>query len=320
MMSTLFTIPGQGVQKAGMLKALLQEKETQSILEQSSHHLGFDLLSIDNETALQSNKNTQIALTVCAVAYATLLIEREIVPDYILGLSIGAFGAAIIANSISLKDGLFLVAKRGELMSEAYPSGYGMAAIIGLPLSKIEYLLTQCQAENLPVYIANINTETQIIVSGSHIALKQICQIAQKHNAIRAQTLKVNVPSHCPLLSHQAEKLKPYFENITFHQPTITICSANMARVIHSLETIKNDLIYNMSRQVRWQETVAMLDERGVRLVIEMKPGDVLTHLCKVNMPHAKSMALSNEKISSISSVYHRNKQTTTQQVKAIMC
>ncbi|ASA54839.1 malonate decarboxylase subunit epsilon [Vibrio gazogenes] len=299
-MATLFTYPGQGTQKAGMLTELNAFPLGQQILQQASDHLAQDILSLDNETALLNNRNTQVALTVCSYACSQILRDLGIEPDYVLGLSIGAFPAAISAGILTFEQGLDLVARRGELMASAYPQDYGMAAVIGLSLPVLQTLLRQAQAQGHPVFIANINTESQVVISGSVAALNAVCELALAKQATSAKLLKVNVPSHCELLAPQAEIFNQAFDGIDLARPKITYVSANAARVLYPTDRIRDDLAHNMARQVHWWETVAMLKERGVTLAIEMKPGSVLTNLCKASMPDTIAVAMASENLNNL--------------------
>lgn len=302
-MAILFTFPGQGTQKAGMLNELTQDPIGKDIIERASTHLNQDVLSLDTEQALKNNRNTQVALTICSYAHSQRLKVMGINPDYVLGLSIGAFAAAIAANVFNFEQGLDLVTCRGELMANAYPEGYAMAAIIGLPVKTIQALIDDARAMKYEAYIANINTESQIVISGSIPSLEYLCQQALTKQATSARLLKVNVPSHCLLLAKQAEQFSHAFNNITFHRPQITYVSANTARVIYPTDRLRDDLIHNMARQVHWWETVAMLKERGVTLAIEMKPGGVLTSLCKASMPDTISVSMETENLNNLTAL-----------------
>lgn len=305
-MTTLFTFPGQGTQKAGMLHSLMAFEVGRELVERANDHLHEDVLALDTREALSNNRNTQLALTICSYAYAEILRAHAIEPDYVLGLSIGAFPAAISARCLRYEHGLSLVAQRGELMANAYPEGYSMAAIIGLSLTTVQELIEQAAQTNHVTYIANINTPTQIVVSGNNLALEYLCALALQKQATRAHRLNVNVPSHCALLAEQAEQFADAFTAIPFDRPTTTYVSANAARVLYPPARIHDDLIHNMARQVHWWETVAMLKERGVTLAIEISPGSVLTGLCKASMPDTISIALDNENLSNLEALVRR--------------
>lgn len=299
-MSILFTFPGQGSQKPGMLQKLNVNGVTQGVFEQASDMLGYNVFDLDLQAAQKNNKNVQVGLTVCAIACVELLASEGIQADYVLGLSIGAFPAAIASKMISFEQGLQLVSLRGKLMSDAYPTGYAMAAIIGLPLHKIQALINSVNQTHLPVYLANINTEYQYIISGPISSLEVICQQARLLQASSAKLMNVNVPSHCLLLEEQAQLLYQEIQTATFAPAQSTFVSANAARVIFKPELIKKDLAFNMAQQVKWWETAAMLNQRGVSMAIEMTPGSVLSKLCAASMPSTQCLSLETSSLNSI--------------------
>jgi acyl transferase domain-containing protein len=154
--STLWAFPGQGAQQPGMLHALPEAPVVQACIEQASAALGEDVRLLDSPEALQATRAVQLCLLIAGVAASRLLSERGHRPDYVAGLSIGAYAAAVVAGALDYADAVCLVALRGELMQRAYPDGYGMTAILGLDQSSIERLLAEADG---PVYLANINAE-----------------------------------------------------------------------------------------------------------------------------------------------------------------
>ena len=131
-MSILFMFPGQGSQNAGMLHALPQDPAVARTMEEAGDALNVDPLGLDTEQALGSTVATQLCLAIAGVAAARALIRQDAAPDMVAGLSIGAWPAAVAAGVMDFGDALRLVRLRGQLMEDAYPSGYGMAAIVGL--------------------------------------------------------------------------------------------------------------------------------------------------------------------------------------------
>ncbi|MDC6625763.1 acyltransferase domain-containing protein, partial [Leclercia adecarboxylata] len=123
--------PGQGAQKPGMLQRLPEAPEVAATLAEAGAVLGEDALLLDSAEALQSTRAVQLCLLIAGVAGARLLMRDGQRPDYVAGLSIGAYAAAVVAESLTFADALRLVALRGELMQQAYPEGYGMTAILG---------------------------------------------------------------------------------------------------------------------------------------------------------------------------------------------
>jgi malonate decarboxylase epsilon subunit len=210
-----------------------------------------------------------------------LLLEQAPAPDYVAGLSIGAYPAAVVAGALVFSDALRLVSLRGELMQQAYPEGYGMSAIIGLDLATVEALLAQVHSEQMPVYLANINADNQVVIAGSDAAMKAVAELARGCGAGLAKRLAVSVPSHCPLLEQPAEVLAQAFAKVPLQTPTLGYLSGSRARPIRAVEQLRDDLAYNMCRVVDWRGTVQSAYERGVRLHIELPPGAVLTGLAR---------------------------------------
>ena len=195
-------------------------------------------------------------------------------PDMVAGLSIGAYPAAVIAGALQYADAVKLVELRGHLMERAYPSGYGMTAIIGMTLRALERLIAQVNSEATPVFLANINAETQMVVAGSDAAMHRLTTLAIEYGAQRCERLDVATPSHCALLDAPTVALADAFDQITVRAPRIVYLSSNIARPLFDGPRIAADLAGNMARQVRWHDTVRLAWERGARLAVARR--DVL--------------------------------------------
>ncbi|AZZ47337.1 malonate decarboxylase subunit epsilon [Pseudomonadaceae bacterium SI-3] len=277
-MSSLFAFPGQGAQKPGMLHRLPQEPEVLDCLQQASDVLGEDALTLDSEAALASTRSVQLCLLIAGVAGARLLMRGGQAPDYVAGLSIGAYAAAVVAGSLDYRDAVRLVALRGELMQQAYPQGYGMTAILGLSLTAVEGLLAEAEE---PVYLANINADNQLVIAGSDAAMAALAVRARALGASCARRLAMSVPSHCALLAEPARQLAEAFAAVELRAPRIRYLSGSSARPVFDAERLRDDLAFNMCRVVDWHGTLRTAYERGVRLHIELPPGSVLTGLAR---------------------------------------
>lgn len=280
-MSTLWAFPGQGAQQAGMLHDLPDTPVVQACLEEAGEVLGESPLALDSAEALGGTRAVQLCLLVAGVAGARLLLARGARPDYVAGLSIGAYAAAVVAGALGFADAVRLVALRGELMQQAYPGGYGMTAILGLDLTRLEHLLAEVNRPELPVYLANINADNQLIIAGSEAAMKQVAERARSLGAGMARPLAVSVPSHCALLAGPAARLAEAFAGVALRRPAVRYLSGTSARLINDPERLRDDLACNMCRVVDWQGTLQTAYERGVRLHLELPPGSVLTGLAR---------------------------------------
>jgi malonate decarboxylase epsilon subunit len=272
-MSSLLVFPGQGAQQPGMLARLPRET-----LNEASDLLGEDVTQLDSAEALRSTRAVQLCLLIAGVAASRQL---AMAPDYVAGLSIGAYPAAVVAGALGFSDALHLVSLRGELMQQAYPQGYGMTAIIGLDLATVEGLLARVHSAQMPVYLANINADNQLVIAGSDAAMKALAELAKGCGAGLAKRLAVSVPSHCPLLEAPAQRLAEAFAQVSLHTPKIGYLSGSRARPLIKPEALRDDLVFNMCRIVDWRGTVQSAYERGVRLQIELPPGAVLTGLAR---------------------------------------
>lgn len=275
-MSSLFAFPGQGAQQVGMLHQL--PPEAAACVEEASDALGEDVLALDSIKALQSTRAVQLCLLVAGVSCARLLMARSPAPEYVAGLSIGAYAAAVIAGSLDFADAVRLVALRGELMQRAYPQGFGMTAILGLDQGTVERLLAEAEG---PVFLANINADNQLVIAGSDSAMAAVAERARALGAGAAKRLAMSVPSHCELLSEPARELAAAFAGVELRRPVMRYLSGSTARPIFDPERLRDDLAFNMCRVIDWRSTLQTAYERGVRLHIELPPGAVLSGLAR---------------------------------------
>lgn len=295
-MSTLWVYPGQGVQKSNMLHDLPQNDVTQRYLDRASHALGQDALTLDTPEALQSTRAVQLCLLIAGVVSSQQLLQKQLKPDYVAGLSIGAWAAAVVADVLSFEDAVRLVALRGELMQTAYPTGYGMTAIIGASRTQVEHWVNQVQQQSEQVYVANINAANQIVISGANAAMQDVVSLAEQQGVL-AKRLQVSVPSHCELLEQQAQTLAQAMQEVEFKTAKIRYLSSSTARLMMSATQIRQDLAGNMACIVEWESTVQAAWERGVRLQLELLPGTVLTGLARRIFKEGSVMAFQGTRL-----------------------
>lgn len=296
-MSTLWAFPGQGAQQPGMLHALPEAPVVLACIEQASAALGENVRLLDSTEALQDTRAVQLCLLIAGVAASRLLIERGHRPDYVAGLSIGAYAAAVVGGALDFADAVRLVALRGELMQRAYPSGYGMTAILGLDQASIERLLAETEG---PVYLGNINAETQLVIAGSDPAMASVAERACALGAGAVKRLAMSVPSHCELLDAPARELAAAFAKVELRAPQVRYLSSSSARLIRDPEILRDDLACNMSRVVDWQATLVNAYERGVRLHLELPPGSVLTGLARRVFEPGQAIAFAGARLDTL--------------------
>ncbi|CAM3278263.1 malonate decarboxylase subunit epsilon [Pseudomonas floridensis] len=299
-MSRFWVFPGQGAQQANMLHRLPGEPVTSDCLNQASSVLGEDVMTLDTAQALQSTRAVQLCLLIAGVACARLLQAHGCTPDYVAGLSIGAYPAAVISNALDFEDALRLVALRGELMQDAYPEGYGMTALIGLDQAQVEAMIAQVHSAETPVFLANINADNQLVIAGSTEAMLQVGRLARSAGAAAIKRLAVSVPSHCSLLEKPAQTLADAFARVRINKPSVRYLSGSTARPVLDVEKLRDDLAFNMCRVIDWRSTVETAYERGVRLQIELPPGAVLTGLARRVFEQGTAVAFQAARLDSL--------------------
>ena len=294
-MSVAFLFPGQGAQSEGMLQRLPQHAEITRTLTEASKVLDLEVNMLDNSLSLQSTDTVQLALLIAGVATARALLAEEVVPAAVAGMSVGAFSAAVVCETLSFDDALRLVRLRGKLMQTAFPDDYGLAALVGLNELQVESLLKQIQTDQCPIYVSNVNAPQQIVVAGSDVALSSLANLATQQGSCQVHRLAISVPSHCPLLQPVADRLVQEMAKLPLRQPTIPYISNRGGRVLQNADAIRDDLATNVAHPVRWYDTLAVLQELGTILFLEMPPGHVSTQLVTQFFPNIHTVAISDQ-------------------------
>ena len=288
-MNVAFLFPGQGSQEPEMLHHLISHRAAAEVLQEMSQTLGFDVRVTDSENALKSTISIQLALLASGVATARVLIQSGVRPTAVVGLSVGAFAAAVVAEAISLADATRLVRSRAEQMEMMYPSGYGLAALIGLNETQVSGLVKAVSSEAHPVFVGNINAPRQIVIAGSIDGMNEVLSRAVELGARKAELLPVSVPSHCPLLQPIAKSLGEQLRSMQIRDPQFVYVSNVKARAIRSAVGIATDLADNIAYGVRWHDATSVAQELGCQLFLEMPPGHALSDLVRENLSEVEA-------------------------------
>ncbi|MGR8979922.1 MAG: ACP S-malonyltransferase [Gammaproteobacteria bacterium] len=292
-----FVFPGQGSQSVGMLNDLAAgHPEVKQTFERASDAIGADLWALvagGPEEDLNQTQNTQPAMLAAGFAVWQVWCKQSAIrPAWTAGHSLGEYTALVCANALSFEDGVKLVAARGRLMQEAVPRGVGaMAAILGLEDSEVVKICAEA-ADNDVVSAVNFNAPGQVVIAGHTAAVERAIALAKEAGAKRALLLPVSVPSHCALMEPAAQKLSGYLQNITIERPGMTLIH-NVDVMSHSApDVIRNALIEQLSKPVRWVDTIEFMKNQGVTRFVECGPGKVLSGLNKRIAKDAEHMAI----------------------------
>ena len=298
--------PGQGAQRPGMLHSLPDHPAVAQTLACVADTLGLELASLDTDNALKKSRSVQLCLLISGVAMARLLIAENAPPRWVAGLSVGACPAAVTAGVLTLEAGLRFIDLRGRLMDDAFPEDYGMTAIMGLDAKALGAIIKRTHTPSRPVYLANYNTPTQLVMSGHLEAMQAVAVQARVQGATSAEPLAVAVPSHCPLFEPVATQLREFLAKQTIQRPRYRYLSSSAARQLIQPKDIATDLANNVANPVHWYETARLAWEYGLRLAIEMPGGSVLSRLTASAWPDGRVLSSDSVPINSLISLIQR--------------
>ncbi len=286
-MTFAFVFPGQGSQSVGMLNSIAERPEVRATLQEASEALGEDVAKLIAEgpaEALSLTTNTQPVMLTAGVAfYRAWLAAGGATPKVMAGHSLGEYSALVAAGVITFKDAVPLVRFRAEAMQSAVPLGTGgMAAILGLDDAAVIQVCAQATAESGAVVEAvNFNAPGQVVIAGASSAVTKACELLKAAGAKRALPLPVSAPFHSSLLQPASEKLKGYLANIEFKVPAIPVINNVDVEILNDPAAIKDALVRQAAKPVRWQETIQAMAALGITQVVECGPGKVLAGLTK---------------------------------------
>ena len=278
-----FVFPGQGAQFVGMGKDLYENNHVaKEMFDKANEILGFnitDLMFNGTDEDLRQTKVTQPAIFLHSVILAKTMGD-DFNPDMVAGHSLGEFSALVAAGALSFEDGLRLVSARAQAMQKACektPST--MAAVLALPDARVEEL---CASVTEGVVVpANYNCPGQIVISGSIEGVDAACAKMLEAGAKRALKLKVGGAFHSPLMEPARAELADAIAHTDFHAPKCPVYQNVNAEPQTDPETIKKNLIAQLTAPVRWTQTIQNMIAAGADTFVEVGPGAVLQGLVK---------------------------------------
>ncbi|WP_299670240.1 ACP S-malonyltransferase [uncultured Polaribacter sp.] len=278
-----YIFPGQGAQFTGMGLDLYEKYPlAQEYFEKANDILGFSITDIMFEgTAeqLKETKVTQPAIFLHSVILAKVLGD-SFQPEMVAGHSLGELSALVANGVLSFEDGLQLVSKRALAMQKACEAQKStMAAIIGLEDALVEEVCARI--ESGVVVAANYNCPGQLVISGDIEAVEKACEILKEKGAKMAVMLPVGGAFHSPLMEPAREELAAAIEATIFNEPICPVYQNVAAIAITDAETIKGNLIAQLTAPVKWSQSITQMIADGGTEFIEVGPGKVLQGLMR---------------------------------------
>jgi [acyl-carrier-protein] S-malonyltransferase len=281
-----FLFPGQGSQKVGMGKDLEASRPDlyERYLSRADEVSGLPIRQYSLEGPMETLTETNVAqpaLFALSLAVADAAADAGISPDFVAGHSLGEYTAAVASGALGFDDGMRLVALRGKLMAEAQSERPGtMAAIIGLPIEQLSGVCEEASEAGI-VAPANLNTPSQIVVSGEVDGVERAMALAQDAGADKVVRLQVGAAFHSELMEPAQAKMAEAMQDVSWNDPEVPLASNAAGRLVTTAEEVQEALIAQIASPVRWVECVQALDAAGCTTYLELGSGRVLGGLVK---------------------------------------
>ena len=287
-----FLFPGQGSQAVGMGAALAEASRTaKDVFHEVDEALGqnlFRLMRDGPDDELKLTENAQPAIMANAIAvFRTMGVRLPDVAGFVAGHSLGEYSALCAAGSFDLPTTAKLLKLRGQAMQAAVPVGVGaMAALLGADV-ELAQKIAEAAAQGEVCTVANDNDPSQVVISGHKGAIDRAIELAKEMGAKRAIPLPVSAPFHCPLMQPAAEAMRDALSYVVVEAPAVPLYANVSAQPVTDPDTIRNQLVDQVTGMVRWRESIANMFDAGVHEFVELG-GKVLGPMVKRIAPDAK--------------------------------
>ena len=291
--------PGQGSQKIGMGKEMSDNfLEAREVFEEVNDALGFNLSKImweGSEKDIALTLNAQPALMACGVAVFRVLskMSNKKLPqlaNYVCGHSLGEYTAMTVAGVFSLSECANLLRLRGKEMQIAVPLNKGaMAALIGVDIITTKKIIDNVVSIGV-CNIANDNAHGQVVISGDKLAVEKAIEISKEFGVKRSVVLPVSAPFHCSLMYPAQIKMEQALNDLNFDTPSVPIISNINALPEKNVTILKQNLIDQVTGTVKWRETMILADTLGVKVILELGNGKILTGIAKRMVKKANTL------------------------------
>jgi len=300
MFSVIF--PGQGSQMVGMGKEL-HKKYTlvQDLFKEADNTLEFSLSNLileGSKEELDLTENTQPAIFLLSYSIFKLIKEEFNIDlnkaSFFAGHSLGEYTALASAGTLAFSDALKILKIRGKIMQSSVPKGEGgMVAVLGSKIKIVEKIIED-NKDKYECFIANDNSEGQIVVSGKIKELEKL-MIDLKVNNIKNIKLPVSAPFHCKLMNKATIVMREEISKLNFEEPKNILISNVTGKEISNVNELKDLLVSQIENRVRWRESVLLMINKGTNQFIEIGPGKVLSGLIKRIDRSVKVSAINTE-------------------------
>ena len=279
MAKVAFVFPGQGAHKVGMGRQVRDESEAgAATFAAADAALGEALSTLcfeGPEPTLQLTANAQPAILTTTIALLRALDQRC---DLTAGHSLGEYSAHVAAATLAFEDAVRLVRQRGLYMQDAVPVGVGaMAAVLGGEVAAIEQACADSDGVVEPV---NYNCPGQLVIAGEVAAVERASAKIREQGA-KVRALPVSAPFHCKLMQPAEQRFAPHLQQAAFADPALPVYVNVDAKAVTTAADARDALVRQISRPVRWEQSIRRMLEDGAGLFVEIGPGKALAGMIK---------------------------------------
>ena len=279
--------PGQGTQKVGMARALIEAKSVQGLFDLASKILGYNLVDLcaqGPQEKLNTTLYSQPAIFVCSLA--AMEKAKADAPDMLkkvkaaAGFSLGEYSALVFGGAMSFEDGLRVVKARAEAMEQAANAAEGgMASVSGASDDALQTALDKAAGivgGGAKAYIANYMFPEGRTCSGDKAVLEKMCELVVEMGAKNAKMVNVSGAFHTPYMAAASEALGKTLDEAEIQMPSILVYSNVTGKPYTSVDEIRSLLKRQLLEPVKWEQGTKDLVTLGCTQYVEAGPGKQL--------------------------------------------
>ncbi|WP_241741100.1 type I polyketide synthase [Streptomyces sp. L2] len=270
-----FVFSGHGGQWTGMGLELLGRSEAfraelTRIDEAVQRHVGWSVLNVlrapEEFSPLERTEYLQPVLFAVNAALAAVWRELGVTPDGVVGHSLGEIAAAYTAGALTLDEAVTAVTGRAEAVVPLV--GHGGMLAVELPAAEVEDLLAP-YADRL--FVGAVNGPRATAVSGDSDALAELRRLLDERE-VPARVLSTPFASHTPLMDPLRDRLLDRFSGIRGTRAPTPLYSSVLAEPVAGDSLDAAYWFANLSRPVRFADTVRRMLDDGYRYFVELSP------------------------------------------------
>lgn len=269
-----FAFPGRDAIVNGLDNSFYQQyKSVRDIFQEASDFLGADIAAMCYEKEEIEQKWQTICLVIHCYAIFKVVLEQYGVPEAFAGYSQGEFTACAVAGVYSFPEVLGLVSSLENILIGEVHENESMYRMVDISDSSLEKICKQVDPTGRKVGISAYISDSQNIISGNNIYVKNVIEESRKNGlrwAIRIQTDKAY---HQALCDSAAQKAELYFKKMELLQPSSPIFSCYDGKSSMDAYEINEKLSKQINHPIQWKKIVNQLLEDGVNQLLELGPG-----------------------------------------------